>query len=405
MIEKKEPIKADVIIIGGGISGLATAYYLSQKKHLSIVVLEKDSIPNPNNSSYGEERMYRRMYSNEYLCELQEVSLKEWKRLEIEHNCELLKEHGLLFYGESWDEETIEGSIPGARRIMEKKGIPFEALNATQLQQRWPMSPKPDFIGLYESSSGMVWANRAVEVFRSQVVANGVSICTGEQAIKLNVTSSNVVEIHTDLGNLFLADRVVLAVGAWTNDLLSTFTEPLDLEIWRLLWGHYRVEETERSRFPQWFCFQKENPANKDGGLYYGFPCHNPTTSMIKVGIDWCPPELRTTTMKTFAREISSELAQLLDDFLHRNWKGIGECLALYYSPYTMTRDTLFILDKLPGYSQFSIFTGGSGQAFKFAPLLGKLMSELVLEESPSVDLSPMSATRDALKSPSKVFS
>jgi len=398
MTDTDKYFNADVVIIGGGVAGLATAYYLSQKENLDIILLESNSIPNPENSSYGEERMYRRMYSNEYLAELQEQSLKEWFALESQYNCQLLRENGLLFYGEAWDEETIEGSIPGARRVMEKKGIPFEALNAKQLQERWPMRPKPDFIGLFESTSGMVWSAKAIDLFRSQAEANGVSIQTGENTISLNPSDSNAVAITTSSGKTFLAKQVVIAAGAWTNDLLTSFTDPLNLEIWPMLWGHYKVENALRDRFPQWFCFQQEKPENNDGGLYYGFPCHTPETSLIKVGIDWCPPELRTKTMKTFVREPNSQLVQLLDRFLRHNWEGIGECVGLYCSPYTMTQDTLFVLDKLPGYPQISLFTGGSGQAFKFAPLLGKLLAEVVLDRTLSVDLSPLSASRECVR-------
>ena len=389
--------QTDVLIIGGGIAGMATAYYLSQNKNLDIILLEQNTIPNPHNSSYGEERMYRRMYSNEYLAELQDESLKEWEMLETQHSCELLRQNGLLFYGEAWDEETIEGSIPGARRVMEKKGIPFEALTAEQLQQRWPMRPKPDFIGLFESTSGMVWSTKAIELFRSQALANGVSIQTGETTISLN-PSDKIVEIKTKSGKIFVAKRVVIAAGAWTNDLLTSFTDPLNLSIWPMLWGHYQVEKTLLDRFPQWFCFQQEKPENKDGGLYYGFPCHTPEKSMIKVGIDWCPPELRTKTMRNFVTEPDPELVELLDKFLRHNWDGILDCVGLYSSPYTMTEDTLFVLDQLPGYPQISLFTGGSGQAFKFAPLLGKVLAELVLEQTPSVDLSPLSASRECMK-------
>jgi len=89
---------------------------------------------------------------------------------------------------------------------------------------------------------------------------------------------------------------------------------------------------------------------------------------------------------------------QLLDRFLRHNWEGIGECVGLYCSPYTMTQDTLFVLDKLPGYPQISLFTGGSGQAFKFAPLLGKLLAEVVLDRTLSVDLSPLSASRECVR-------
>lgn len=109
--------------------------------------------------------------------------------------------------------------------------------------------------------------------------------------------------------------------------------------------------------------------------------------------------------MKNFVREPDSELVELLDRFLRHNWNGILDCVGLYCSPYTMTKDTLFVLDKLPGYPQISLFTGGSGQAFKFAPLLGKLLAELVLEQTPSVDLSPLSASRECIRPLSNVTS
>ena len=149
-----QSVSADVVIVGGGVAGLATAYYLSQNSDLKIILLEKDDIPNPHNSSYGDERMYRRMYSDEYLSELQEQSLIEWKLLESKHQCQLLRQNGLLFYGESWDEETIEGSIPGARRVMEKKGIPFEALNAEQMRSRWPCNPNLISLGYLKAPLG-----------------------------------------------------------------------------------------------------------------------------------------------------------------------------------------------------------------------------------------------------------
>ena len=93
--------------------------------------------------------MYRRMYSSEYLSDLQEKALQEWRLIEAKHNCQLLRENGLLFYGEVWQEETIEGSILGAKRVMEQKNIPFEELDATAMAQRWAMKPRSDFIGLY----------------------------------------------------------------------------------------------------------------------------------------------------------------------------------------------------------------------------------------------------------------
>ena len=394
-ITSQLPINVDVLIIGGGMAGLATAYYLSQSSQLKIALLEAKRIGHSHGSSFGEERMYRRMYSTEYLSDLQAKSLQEWQLIETKHNCHLLRENGLLFYGEMWPEETIEGSILGAKRVMEQKNIPFEELDATAMEERWAMKPRSDFIGLYEMTAGMIWAHKALEVFHREAQANGVIFYEEEAVDKIFACeSNNPIKVRTNQGLLFSTTKIVLATGAWTNELLTHFQQNLDLEIWSMLWGYYQVDKRKQEHFPQWFCFQKENLSTGDGGLYYGFPCHDSDSSLIKVGIDWCPPEYRTKTMKDFNREPDSQLARLLDQFLRNNWRGIGKCMSLQCCPYTMTKDTLFVLDRLPLFPQVTIFTGGSGHAFKFAPILGKLLSELVLEQELSVDITPFNIRR-----------
>ncbi|MDJ0715247.1 MAG: FAD-dependent oxidoreductase [Prochloraceae cyanobacterium] len=388
------PIKVDVLIVGGGMAGLSTAYYLSQYAHLKTVLLEAKRIGHSHCSSSGEERMYRRMYSSEYLSYLQEKSLQEWRSIEVKHNCQLLRSNGLLFYGDVWGEETIEGSILGAKRVMEQKNIPFEEVDATAMATRWAMKPHKDFIGLYEMSAGMVWAHKALQLFYQEALAQGVTFYQEEAVDRIIVSSPNQIIVKSTKGRLFAPNKIVLAASAWTNELLAHFQQNLELEIWSMLWGYYQVEKGEIEHFPQWFCFQKANPNTGDGGLYYGFPCHDLDSGLIKVGIDWCPPKYRTRTMADFRREPDPKLAQFLDRFLRKNWRGIDKCVSLQCCPYTMTKDTLFVLDRLPQFPQVTIFTGGSGQAFKFAPILGKLLSELVLEQELSVDITPFNIQR-----------
>lgn len=75
--------QCDVLIIGGGIIGVSTAFYLSQEDpKLKIIVLEKNSCGHDRASSYGESRMYRKMYSKAYFSQMQTEALKMWRQLE-----------------------------------------------------------------------------------------------------------------------------------------------------------------------------------------------------------------------------------------------------------------------------------------------------------------------------------
>ena len=70
----------------------------------------------------------------------------------------------------------------------------------------------------------------------------------------------------------------VVAAGAWTNNVLAHLNTQLDVEVWRVHWGHYKLKEGQQS--PQWFHF------GKGDALYYGFPGEN---GIAKVGVDFSP--------------------------------------------------------------------------------------------------------------------
>lgn len=78
------------------------------------------------------------------------------------------------------------------------------------------------------------------------------------------------------------ADRLVVAAGPWTNDVLSHLGCQLDLQIWRCHWGHAACDGDLAARLPLWYYFGREDPATSDGGLYYGFPA-DAATGLMKV--------------------------------------------------------------------------------------------------------------------------
>lgn len=385
--------KKAVIVVGGGMAGCATAYYLS-KMGAPAIVLERDAIGNASSSSGGEERMYRRMYSDDYHAGLAGQAIEGWRAVEKETRSELLRENGLLFYGQSWSEETYEGSIPGAKAVMEKRKIPFESLEAGAMAKRWPVRPQQDYVGLFEKTSGTLWADRALAAFRRSAEASGAIFREGEAAVGYEAIGRDAVRVRTSKGHTLEGSAIVIAAGAWTNDVLAHAGVRLDLELWSMLWGHYAVDPAFADRYPQWFCFKKPVPEREDGGLYYGFPAR---AGKIKVGVDWCPAAMRTKTMASFVRTPDEARAALLDTFLRTEWLGVKEKLELFCSPYTMTKDQQFVLDRVPGDVPAVVFSGEGGQAFKFAPVIGQSLAELALGRKVTADIAPLSIGRPAV--------
>ena len=64
-----------------------------------------------------------------------------------------------------------------------------------------------------------------------------------------------------------------------------------------------------------------------------------------------------------------------------------------------MTPDRDFVLDRLPAYPQISVVVG-DGHAYKFASIMGKILSELALDGATPHDITPYSLQRPALMAP-----
>jgi sarcosine oxidase len=116
-------INTETLIIGGGLGGTSTAFSLAEKGIRTVIIEQGPSIAPPNASSNGDSRMYRKMYSSELFSKMQVKALDRWSDLEMKTGTKLLQQNGLLFYGEDTG-ETVEGSVAGAKKVMEKLNLP-----------------------------------------------------------------------------------------------------------------------------------------------------------------------------------------------------------------------------------------------------------------------------------------
>ena len=375
-------------------AGLSCAASLARHGISDVVLLEARTLANARASSFGETRMFREMYSDPVLCRLAQEANRLWREEENHAGEQLRDTHGLLFYGESWDEETIEGSIPGARRVMDEQNIPYEALSAEQIAARFPLKPKPEFTGLFEPTAGAVRSDRVIAHWTQTARSAGQKLIEHCAVAGIDSDGGGVT---LENGHHISAGQVVVTSGIWSQLLLAPLGLAPKLEVWPMLWAHYTVDPSLQERYPQWFCFQQER--GDDGGLYYGFPVLSHSEDgrpRIKAGIDWAPKQLRVADPNAMDAEPPARLVELLDHFLFNSVEGVQERVETVMSPYSMTSDVNFVLDRLT--SKLSLFAGGSGQAFKFAPLIGDSLARLARNESTAVDLSCWSHQRDAVR-------
>jgi len=384
----------DVLVIGAGMAGTAAAYQISKLgEGLKGVVLEAGEEPaNRKGSSYGESRMFRQMYSDEYFSNLQSESLELWNELEQESGSKLLDVNGLLFYGEADTGETVEGSIPGALEVMEKRKLPHKFFDdSTALKDTFDrFAPGEEHIGLFEETAGSVNSGLACKEMMRMAQETGAwdLRCNSRVLDVWQEPGSEKYHVLTSSGKIYNTDKIVCAAGAWTNDILQHLDVQLDVEVWRVHWGHFKTKSEETGP-PQWFHFGKED------ALFYGFPAKD---GLAKVGVDFSPEHDRFKSMEGFNYEADESLSNQIDSFLREQWGDMyGEKVDMVASPYTMTKDSMFILDTVPNHPNVSVFSAGNGRAFKFGPMLGRALANLVLGQEPAFDISPMAMTRPGI--------
>ena len=209
------------------------------------------------------------------------------------------------------------------------------------------------------------------------------------------------VEAVTEDGQRIIASKAVIAAGPWTNSLLKSSKMPaLNLDIWQVQWAHYEVDTEIADSIPQAFHFRKE--PNIDGGLYYVFPASATESisgtegkSVVKVGVDF-PTGSSLSDMSSFGYNGSEEVLNLTDEWVNEHLPGVGSWIDSQCHPYTMTSGSFFVMDTIT--PNITVFSGGTGRAFKFGPLLGDCMAAFLSGDGVPVDLVPFSLNRSELQ-------
>jgi sarcosine oxidase len=189
--------------------------------------------------------------------------------------------------------------------------------------------------------------------------------------------AADPITVDTDRGKL-LAERVVVTAGAWVSHLVPSLATRTRVQ--RQHVGFFGIgapaERLRPGSFPVWVYL-----GSPSGGLYYGLPEFGRPgikAALHGVGPGEDDPEQNPgpdpaaiERVRGFLRE---QLAVPLGDTLHAE-----TCL------YTNTADENFLIGALPGHPRVVVGSACSGHGFKFGPLTGRLLAELVLNGRTSV--------------------
>lgn len=359
-------MNADVIIIGGGIQGCATAYELA-KNRVSVIVLEKDQVSrHASGVNAGGVRVLGRHVSE---VELSRVSMDLWHHLDDELDADTgFRCRSLINIAA--DESDINTLLKRQEQMHELGYHHERIIDQQELRERLPYVSPVCVGGVVSELDGYAIPYKSTLAFRNAAARLGVRFVEGAEARKIRkVGSTWLIDTATDQ---YEAMHLVNCSGAWADKISVmigdnvplTHSAPMLMITTRM--PHFATPVVGAVSRPLSFK-QFENGTVLIGGGAKGFADrdHNRTRldySKLAVGaknaIEFFP------IMKTAS--------------VNRMWSGLEA-----YMP-----DNLPVIGKsVHAENAFHAF-GFSAHGFQMGPIVGKVMADLVLTGKSNFDLN-----------------
>lgn len=345
-------MKYDVVIVGAGVMGAATAYHLSTSGK-KVLLLDQFSFKNDRNASQDFSRAFRYEYGEDaFYTNLAVQSLKAWKEFEQKAGTQLYFPCGALLLARSENDYALK-----SYKTLQSLGHEVDLFSEEDLKKRFPQFSAR--FGVFDHNGGILEANTATDAFIRIAHANGVHTRENVKVVRLEGTT-----IYLENGEIVQAERIILTPGTWVHSLLP-HRLPIQTTRQQLIYLRPKhLEEFQKDRFP---CF-----AYLDGG-FYGFPAHGIDAVKIASHIpgdvtDPDAPEADLAPLIESARLFLGEFIPSLAD---------AEVLKTKACFYDVSPDKDFAIGELE--PNVFIGTGFSGHGFKFAPVIGKYLADLVL--------------------------
>lgn len=329
-------VETEVVVVGAGVMGLATARALAQLGR-DVVVCEQFSVGHERGSSHGASRIIRLSYPDARWVRLARASYPLWRELESECGRPLLALHGTLDLGD-WEAN---------RRSLAACGEPFEVLDAAEIGRRFPI--RAEGSGLYQRDGGIVRADLALAALREGAIAAGSQLREGTRVDSVDEDGEAVVAGEVR------AKVAVVTAGAWAPALVGVDANPT-------------CETTS------YFSGEEPVPSVIDTttGDVWGYALVAPGIG-LKAGLHQSGPTVEPDEPGATDERIAARTAE----WVARRFPGVSETVRTETCLYTTRTDDEFLLERR---GRVVIGSACSGHGFKFAPAIGARLAALALE-------------------------
>jgi len=418
------PESADVVVIGGGIIGVCTAFFLAERG-VSVVLVDKSGIAHEQSSrNWGWVRTMGRDVAE---VPLAIASLKLWDgwAAKLEHGTGFTRS-GILYACETAAELEAKAKWLDQTHAL---GIEAQLLDTAQIQQRLNSPAPASWVGaLFTESDGRAEPDIATAAIAEGARARGAKLFTRCAARGVETSGGRVSSVVTEMGEI-KCSNVVLAAGAWS----SLFCRNLGIRLPQLRvmgsvmrtaplpGGPECAVATEKVSFRKradggyTIALRNANVASLVPDSFRYLPdflpmvkAHHQEYRLRVTGQSWT--EMNTATrwtnnetspfetqrlydLKPVNAYLDKALAMLAEQFpifaqarIEQRWAGLID----------VTPDVVPVMDQIQSLPGFYLATGFSGHGFGIGPGSGHLMADLITGDAPLVDPTPFRFARFA---------
>ena len=352
---------ADIVVVGGGIVGAATARALAGTV-ATVVLVERFELGHPHGSSHGTSRIFRLNYPDERFVRLASAASAGWRELEAECGQALIQRMGSLDIGPV----ALETA-----RALASCGVSFQTLDANDVRSRWPLRLDAHETAVFQEEGGIVFADRAHAAFVSLAAKHGVDV-RESSPVRALALERQAVRVTLDAGDL-TARAVVVAAGAWAPLLLADVG--IDLAVVPTRETVVYLDLPGAGSLPSVIDYARTPRQGTAGIARVGqaayalaAPGHG-----LKAGLHHSGP----VTDPEDAEAADDGVAEWVTAWASSRYDGVGDTRARETCLYTNTADEGFVLER---HGRVVVGSACSGHGFKFAPVVGRTLAELARE-------------------------
>lgn len=390
--------KYDVIVVGLGAMGSAAVYQLAQRG-VSVLGIDRFSPPHGHGSSHGDTRITRTAIGEgvEY-SQLALRSHKLWRAIEAESGQKLFVRNGCLTITGAnavamHDVEDFYANVGAAARRYDIPHRTFETPEA--IAKRYPQfAVKSGDHAILDEEAGYLFPESCIAAQLQLAERAGATLVRDTQVMAIDPAADGV-DVATADGQRFVADRVVIAAGAWlprfaAKELAQHFTVTRQVLHWFEIKSH--PERFTDANCPV-FIWQVPQQGDIRSSIY-GFPVKGDPSLGVKVtheedgGVTDPDRVNRTVTADESARVYRTYVEPFLPDLGPR-------CLRTETCLYTRVDRSRFVIDSDPRNERVTFVSACSGHGFKHSAAIGEALAQQIADgRTTHVDLEPFRLKR-----------